>query len=126
MDLFARLNGEGMTIVMVTHNPEIQRYFDRTIVLRDGRLDCELPACAMRHAALSLRSGPRARPQQDAGSAGHLQPRPGPICEAPPAEDCVGGRRNRQNPRITAPVKTPLWSKEGPCVVRVAPLRGTI
>ena len=39
MDLFARLNGEGMTIVMVTHNPEIQRYFDRTIVLRDGRLD---------------------------------------------------------------------------------------
>ena len=46
MDLFARLNGEGMTIVMVTHNPEIQRYFDRTIVLRDGRLDCELPACA--------------------------------------------------------------------------------
>ncbi len=46
MDLFARLNAEGMTIVMVTHNPEIQRYFDRTIVLRDGRLDCELPACA--------------------------------------------------------------------------------
>jgi putative ABC transport system ATP-binding protein len=45
MDLFARLNAEGMTIVMVTHNPEIQRYFDRTIVLRDGRLDCELPAC---------------------------------------------------------------------------------
>src|SRR5665811_1344617 len=29
----------------VTHNPEIERYFDRTIVLRDGRLDCELPAC---------------------------------------------------------------------------------
>ena len=46
MDLFARLHREGNTIVMVTHNPEIQRYFDRTIVLRDGRLDCELPACA--------------------------------------------------------------------------------
>ena len=45
MDLFARLHHEGNTIVMVTHNPEIQRYFDRTIVLRDGRLDCELPAC---------------------------------------------------------------------------------
>ncbi len=39
MDLFARLNDEGMTIVMVTHTPEIQRYFDSTIVLRDGRLD---------------------------------------------------------------------------------------
>jgi putative ABC transport system ATP-binding protein len=45
MDLFAQLHQEGNTIVMVTHNPEIQRYFDRTIVLRDGRLDCELPAC---------------------------------------------------------------------------------
>jgi putative ABC transport system ATP-binding protein len=39
MDLFATLNREGITIVMVTHNPEIQRYFDRTIVLSDGRLD---------------------------------------------------------------------------------------
>ena len=45
MDLFAALNREGITIVMVTHNPEIQRYFHRTIALRDGRLDCELPAC---------------------------------------------------------------------------------
>jgi putative ABC transport system ATP-binding protein len=46
MDLFAELHREGNTIVMVTHNPEIQSYFDRTIVLRDGRLDCDLPACA--------------------------------------------------------------------------------
>jgi putative ABC transport system ATP-binding protein len=45
MDLFAELHREGNTIVMVTHNPEIQRYFDRTIVLRDGVLECELPAC---------------------------------------------------------------------------------
>ena len=45
MDLFAELHRDGNTIVMVTHNPEIQRYFDRTLVLRDGRLDCELPAC---------------------------------------------------------------------------------
>jgi putative ABC transport system ATP-binding protein len=39
MDLFAALNREGITIVMVTHNPEIERYFDRIIVLRDGRLE---------------------------------------------------------------------------------------
>jgi putative ABC transport system ATP-binding protein len=45
MDLFAELHREGNTIVMVTHNPEIQRYFDRTIVLRDGRLECDVPAC---------------------------------------------------------------------------------
>ena len=41
MDLFAELHAEGNTIVMVTHNAEIRRYFDRTIVLRDGRLDGE-------------------------------------------------------------------------------------
>lgn len=46
MDLFAELHREGNTIVMVTHNAEIQLYFDRTIVLRDGRLDCDLPRCA--------------------------------------------------------------------------------
>ena len=46
MDLFAELHREGNTIVMVTHNPEIQSYFDRTIVLRDGRLECDLPACS--------------------------------------------------------------------------------
>ena len=47
MDLFAELHREGNTVVMVTHNPGIQRYFDRTIVLRDGGLDCEPPACSV-------------------------------------------------------------------------------
>ena len=41
MDLFAALNREGITIVMVTHNPEIERYFDRIIVLRDGVLESD-------------------------------------------------------------------------------------
>ncbi|HMK91856.1 MAG TPA: ABC transporter ATP-binding protein [Thermoleophilia bacterium] len=47
MELLKGLNREGLTIVMVTHNPETQTWFDRTIVLRDGRIDCELPACAV-------------------------------------------------------------------------------
>jgi putative ABC transport system ATP-binding protein len=42
MELFAELHRDGNTIVMVTHNPEIQRYFDRTILLRDGHLDADL------------------------------------------------------------------------------------
>jgi putative ABC transport system ATP-binding protein len=46
MALLGALNDDGMTIVMVTHNPENQQYFDRTLVLRDGALECELPACA--------------------------------------------------------------------------------
>jgi putative ABC transport system ATP-binding protein len=38
MDLFAELNGEGQTIVMVTHNPETRGNFHRTLLLRDGRV----------------------------------------------------------------------------------------
>jgi putative ABC transport system ATP-binding protein len=44
MELLKELNREGLTIVMVTHNPETHVYFDRTIVLRDGRLGGELSA----------------------------------------------------------------------------------
>lgn len=36
MDLFLSLNRAGQTIVMVTHNEEIRRYFDRIVLLRDG------------------------------------------------------------------------------------------
>lgn len=36
MDLFADLNSEGQTIVMVTHNEEIRSYFNRTLLLCDG------------------------------------------------------------------------------------------
>jgi len=47
MELLKELNGEGLTIVMVTHNAENQSYFDRTVVLRDGIVECELPECAL-------------------------------------------------------------------------------
>jgi putative ABC transport system ATP-binding protein len=36
MALFRELNGDGQTIVMVTHNLENRSHFDRTVVLRDG------------------------------------------------------------------------------------------
>jgi len=39
MDLFRELNAEGQTIIMVTHNDENRPYFDRTVVLRDGRIE---------------------------------------------------------------------------------------
>ncbi len=38
MELFTGLNREGLTVVMVTHNPENTRYMDRTILMQDGRL----------------------------------------------------------------------------------------
>lgn len=42
MELFQRLNQDGQTIVMVTHNEENRPYFDRTLVLRDGMIAEEL------------------------------------------------------------------------------------
>ena len=36
--LFERLNGEGMTIVAVTHDPSVARRAGRTIEMRDGRV----------------------------------------------------------------------------------------
>lgn len=39
MDIFQRLNEEhGLTIVIVTHEPDIARYVKRALEFRDGRL----------------------------------------------------------------------------------------
>jgi len=36
MDLLSQLNDEGQTIIMVTHNPDMERYASRTIKVKDG------------------------------------------------------------------------------------------
>jgi len=41
MDLFHRLHRSGATIVMVTHNPQYESQFDRTIWLRNGLIERE-------------------------------------------------------------------------------------
>ncbi len=38
MDLLARLNRQGMTIIMVTHSPEMAAYAKTRIQMRDGRI----------------------------------------------------------------------------------------
>ncbi|MBL4952441.1 ABC transporter ATP-binding protein [Neobacillus sp. OS1-32] len=38
MEQFQELNSEGVTIVVVTHEPEVAEYANRTIMVRDGRL----------------------------------------------------------------------------------------
>lgn len=40
MDLLQKLNKEGQTIIMVTHNPETCKYAKRTILVQDG--ECHL------------------------------------------------------------------------------------
>ena len=38
MDIFAELNQQGMTLVMVTHDPEVAQRCQRKITFRDGRV----------------------------------------------------------------------------------------
>ena len=41
LELIGRLKGEGRTIIMVTHNPEIARMGDRVIEIIDGRISSD-------------------------------------------------------------------------------------
>ena len=41
MQIFSRLNAEGRTVVMITHEPEIATYAKRVIHLLDGRIDAD-------------------------------------------------------------------------------------
>jgi putative ABC transport system ATP-binding protein len=39
MELFGELHGQGQTVVLVTHEPDIAEYAERRIVLRDGLIE---------------------------------------------------------------------------------------
>jgi putative ABC transport system ATP-binding protein len=43
MAIFKKLNEQGMTIVLVTHEPDIAAYTQRTIKLRDGQIEEGVP-----------------------------------------------------------------------------------
>ena len=42
VELFRKLHLEGTTLVVVTHNPEVAEVAQRTVVLRNGRVDREM------------------------------------------------------------------------------------
>jgi putative ABC transport system ATP-binding protein len=43
MGVFQKLNDEGITIVMVTHELDIARYTKRNVIMRDGKIVSDLP-----------------------------------------------------------------------------------
>jgi putative ABC transport system ATP-binding protein len=59
MDIFQRLNRErGITLVLVTHEPDIAAYADRVVVFKDGRIQKDYRVTAPRDAAEELRNLP--------------------------------------------------------------------
>jgi putative ABC transport system ATP-binding protein len=38
MEIFQKLNEEGLTIILVTHEPDIAQFAKREIVFRDGQI----------------------------------------------------------------------------------------
>ncbi len=41
MDVFKRLHGEGQTVILITHNPELAEEAERVVRIADGRLQEE-------------------------------------------------------------------------------------
>jgi putative ABC transport system ATP-binding protein len=56
--LMQKLNREGLTIVLVTHEPDIAAYASRHLVFRDGRLKSDERVAAPRDAAAALATMP--------------------------------------------------------------------
>jgi len=55
MALFQELNEQGITIVLVTHEPEVAQYAKRIVEVRDGRIRRDHPVVGRRDAAADLR-----------------------------------------------------------------------
>ncbi len=59
MEIFQRLNRErGITLVLVTHEPDIAEYADRIIVFKDGKIKSDRPVEHRRNAADELKNLP--------------------------------------------------------------------
>jgi len=55
MALFQEFNDQGITMLIVTHEPDVAQYTRRIVVMRDGRLIADHPVEDRRRAADDLR-----------------------------------------------------------------------
>jgi putative ABC transport system ATP-binding protein len=60
MEIFQRLNDRGITIVMVTHEPDIAAYARRNIVMKDGLVQKDIAVSERLNAAAELQKISRA------------------------------------------------------------------
>jgi putative ABC transport system ATP-binding protein len=57
MDIFQRLNNEGKTVILVTHEPEIAEYAKRVVRFRDGQIVASEPVVQRRIASEEVQTG---------------------------------------------------------------------
>src|SRR4051794_18018586 len=70
MDIFQRLNRErGITLVLVTHEPDIAAYADRVVVFKDGRIQKDYRVTAPRDAAKELKNLPAIDDEEEEAEA---------------------------------------------------------
>jgi putative ABC transport system ATP-binding protein len=66
MEIFQRLNRErGITLILVTHEPDIAEYAQRVVVFKDGRIKDDYQIDKPRDAAEELRNLPAADAEED-------------------------------------------------------------
>jgi putative ABC transport system ATP-binding protein len=56
MGVFQKLNADGITIVMVTHELDIARYTKRNLIMRDGKIVSDVPVKDRLDAETELRT----------------------------------------------------------------------
>jgi len=64
MQIFQELNDGGLTIVLVTHEPDIAHYAKRIVVFRDGKILKDEPVLERPRAAEELKAMPSLNEQQ--------------------------------------------------------------
>jgi putative ABC transport system ATP-binding protein len=58
MGVFQRLNDQGITVVLVTHEPDIAQYSKRMVAMKDGRMILDQPVRKRRSASVELAAAP--------------------------------------------------------------------
>ncbi len=66
MEVFQQLNDNGITIILVTHEPDIAQFAGRHILFRDGRIKLDRPNSTLKNAAEVIKGIPTIEYEEEA------------------------------------------------------------
>ncbi|NBJ90635.1 ABC transporter ATP-binding protein [Acutalibacter sp. 1XD8-36] len=103
MEIFQSLNDEGVTIVMITHEPEIAAHAKRTLHIRDGLL--------VNSSGKPIASKPAAGPAGAGPASSVASPAPAAASSAPTVSKAPAPAVDRTGEIVTPRVKAPRLPK---------------